>query len=254
MPPRIRGLIGIAVFLVLWEVGCRVSLIDARFVPPPSEVLSGAVRLFADQAFRADFIATVLAWLIAVLVSIGIAVPAGLVLGSVPLVRTATSAVVEFLRPIPPVSLIPVALIALGEGAQTKIALAAFAGVWPIMFNVMYGLREVDPLFVDTARAFRVGRLRTTLAVRLPYVAPFAFTGIRLSFAVTLVVIVSTEFLTTSGLGFGSYIQEFGQQVGDNVVVFAGAVIAGGYGYLVNFGLQSVQDRWLGWTDWERAR
>ena len=254
MRPWIRGLIGLVVFLALWEIACRAALVDARFVPPPSQVLTTAGRLLGDREFRTDLVATVLSWLISMLIATGIAVPAGLVLGSVPLVRTATSAVVEFLRPIPPVALIPLALIVLGDGAQTKIALAAFAGVWPILFNVIYGLHEVDPLFIDTARAFRTSTLRTALAVRLPFVAPFAFTGIRLSAGATLVVIVSTEFLTTSGLGFGTYVVENGEQIGDNAVVFAGAVIAGTLGYLVNGGLQAVQNRWLGWTERERVR
>jgi len=218
-------------------------------VPPPSAVATSIGGLFGQADFRADLVATVLAWLIATLLAVAIAVPVGLVLGSVPVLRTATSAIVEFLRPVPSVTLIPLVLVAFGEGAQTKIILATFASVWPILFNVVYGLHEVEPLFVDTARTYRTGRLRTALTVRLPYIAPFVLTGIRLSAAICLVVTMSTEFLTNSGIGFGSYIVLNGEQSGDMSMVIGGVVLAGILGCFVNALLQSAHNRWFGWAE-----
>jgi NitT/TauT family transport system permease protein len=248
MRRSVRGLIGLVVFLALWEAAGRTGLLDARYVPPPSGIATRIVGLFGQPEFVADFVATVLAWLIAMCIATAIAVPLGLLLGSVPVLQGATSTVVEFLRPIPSVTLIPLAFVVLGDGAQMKIALAAFTAMWPIMFNVVYGLHEVDPLFVDTAKAFRTGRLRTTTSVRLPYIAPFVLTGIRMSAAVSLIVIVSTEFLSNSGIGFGSYIVINGEQSGDIPLVIAGATIAGILGYLVNGVLQGVQNRWFAWA------
>lgn len=247
MRSSVRGLIGLGAFLALWEAADRIGPLDPRFVPPPSGVATRIVDLFAQAEFRADFVATVLAWLIALLLAILIAVPLGLLLGSVPVLRGATSTVVEFLRPIPSVTLIPLAFDVLGDGAQTKIALAVFAAVWPIMFNVVYGLHEVDPLFVDTARAFRTGPLRTTVAVRLPYIAPFVLTGVRMAASVSLIVLLSTEFLSNAGIGFGSYIVTNGQQSGVMPLVITGAVLAGILGYAVNGALQATQNRWFGW-------
>jgi NitT/TauT family transport system permease protein len=249
MRKSVRGLTGLACFVALWELACRTRLLDPTFIPPPSQVASAIGGLLADADFRADLVATVLAWLIATLLAVAIAVPAGLLLGSVPVLRTATSVVVEFLRPVPSVTLIPLVLVAFGEGAQTKIILATFASVWPILFNVVYGLHEVEPLFVATARTYRTGRLRTVLTVRLPYVAPFVLTGIRLSAAICLVVTVSTEFLTNSGIGFGSYIVLNGEETGDMAMVIGGVVLAGILGCFVNALLQGAHNRWFGWAE-----
>jgi NitT/TauT family transport system permease protein len=244
----VRGLVGAVVCLGLWQLADQLHWIDPTFIPGPIEVGRRIWQLFGTAEFRVDFVATLLAWLIAILSATAVAVPLGLLLGSMPVLRSALSAVVDMLRPIPTVTLIPLVLTAFGDGAQIKIILAAFASIWPILFNVIYGLREVDPLFVDTAKAFRTGRLRTALAVRLPYIAPFALTGIRLSAAISLVVVVSTEFIDNAGIGFGSYVVLNGEQTGDTPMVIGGVVIAGILGCLVNALLQGAQHRWFSWA------
>ena len=248
MRRSIRGLIGLAGFLLLWELAGLAGVLDTRYVPSPITVVTRMAGLFTKPDFLTDLVATVLAWLIAILAATAIAVPLGLLLGGVRVLREATSAVVEFLRPVPSVALIPAVMAAFGDGAQTKIIAAIFASVWPILFNVIYGLRDVDPQFIDTAKVFRSGWWRTATRVRLPAVLPFALTGVRLSAAIALVVIVSTEFLSGSGIGIGSYFYLAGQQSGDFQLVITGVVLAGLLGYLVNFALVKVGNRYLGWA------
>ncbi|MBY8852328.1 ABC transporter permease subunit, partial [Saccharothrix sp. MB29] len=180
-----RGLLGVAGFLLVWELFGRSRLVPSEYFPPPSVVAVELVKLLGDEAFLRDVLATVLALLIAVALSIGIAVPLGLVLGSAPSVRHATRAVVEFLRPIPSVALIPLAIVLLGIGPETKISLAVYAAIWPILFNTIYALDELDPLLVETARVFGSGRVRVLFSVALPSALPFVFTGIRLAATTT---------------------------------------------------------------------
>jgi NitT/TauT family transport system permease protein len=249
----VRGLIGLVGFLIIWELASLSHLVNPTYIPPPSTVAIQVGKLFATPEFNADLIATVLAWLIALAIGTAIAVPLGLLLGSVPGIRVATSAVVDFLRPIPGVTLIPVVIVAFGDGAQTKIILAVFTAVWPLLFNVIYGLHEVDPQFVDTAQVFRTNKLRIAVAVKLPCVIPFALTGIRLSAALSLITIVSTEFLDGSGVGFGAYIYNNAQASGDMGIQLAGVVIAGLLGYLVNLALVSIQNSWFSWSPESRV-
>lgn len=248
MSRSVRGLIGLAGFLALWELASLTGLFNPLWVPSPVTVAVNLGHLFGQAEFVADLVATVLAWLIVIVLAAVIAIPLGLLLGAVTLLREATSAVVEFLRPVPSVALIPAVLLLFGGGAQAKIIVAVFAAVWPILFNVVYGVRDVDPQFLDTAKVFRAGRLRTALRVRLPCVLPFALTGVRLSAAISLIVIVSTEFLSSSGIGIGSYFFTIGEQSGDMPMVITGVVLAGILGYLVNFGLLAAQKHWMSWA------
>ncbi|MFB9909582.1 ABC transporter permease [Allokutzneria oryzae] len=247
MRAAFRGLAGVAGLLLLWELFGRSELVPPGYLPPPSVVLVSLVNLVLDGKFVFDVIATVLAWAIALGIATAVAVPLGLVLGSAPAVRRATRTVVELLRPIPSVALIPLVIILFGGGPEAKIVLAVYASVWPILFNTIYALDELDPLLVDTARVFGTSRPRVLATVALPSAAPFVMTGIRTSAAIALIVVVSTELLAGSALGLGQFILTAGSGGGQMDLVLAGTVVAGLVGYLVNAGFEWVQRRYFAW-------
>ena len=252
MRPFVRNLIGLGGFFLIWEGAVRLNLIERVFLPTPSDVGIDLVQLLAQRTFLRDVVATVLAWLIAVVVAVAIAVPAGLLLGSIPGLRAATRALVEFLRPIPPVALIPLVIITIGSGPDAKIFLAVYASVWPILFNIIYALDEIDPLLVDTARSFGNGRARVLATVALPHVAPFAFTGLRLSAAIALIVTVSTEYMAGSEVGVGAFVIQVADSVRAMGQVLAGTFVIGVIGYLVNEGLERLGKRVFRWSDTTR--
>jgi len=244
----LRNLTGLLGFLLLWEAIVRAGLVDKNDLPPPSVVLVKAGQLLGDVEFVRDAIASVLAWMIALLISIAIAVPAGLLLGSVPWLRDATKSIVEFLRPIPSVALIPLVLLVIGGGPEAKITLAVYASVWPILFNTIYALAEIDPLLLETARTYGTPRARVLTSVALPHAAPFVFTGIRLSASISLILVISTEFLAGAKLGIGQFVLEASSGPGHMDLVLAGTVIAGVLGFLVNEGLERLGTRLFRWN------
>ncbi|MEU6647392.1 ABC transporter permease [Saccharomonospora sp. NPDC046836] len=245
----LRNLAGLVGFFLLWEGAVRAGLVPELFVPPPSVVLATTVDLLGQQSFLRDVIATLLAWAIALLISIGVAVPAGLLLGSVPWLRAATRAIVEFLRPIPSVALIPLVLLVIGSGPEAKIALAVYAAVWPILFNTIYALAEIDPVLLDTARACGTSKARMLTSVALPHAAPFVFTGIRMSAAIALILVVSTEYVASAATGLGRFILDASSGGSRMDLVLAGTVVAGLIGYLINDGLERIGRRLFRWSD-----
>lgn len=253
MRPYIRNLIGLAGFFLIWEGVVRLDLIERVFLPTPTDVVARLVELLGQQTFLRDVIATVLAWLIALVIAVAVAVPGGLLLGSLHWLRTATRVLIEFLRPIPPVALIPLIIMIVGSGPEAKISLAFYASVWPILFNIIYALDEIDPLLVDTARSFGKSRLRVMATVALPHAAPFAFTGLRLSAAIALIVTVSTEYLAGSAVGVGAFIIDTASNVGAMDLVLAGTVVIGAIGYLINEGLERLGRRLFHWSDTTRV-
>jgi len=246
--PLVRNLIGLGGFFVIWEAAARFGWVSSYSLPPPTTVLPRLVELLGTESFIRDIIATVLAWAIALVIAIVIAVPGGLLLGSIPGLRVATRAIVEILRPIPSVALIPAAIVAIGGGPETKITLAVYASIWPIMFNTIYALDELDPLLVDTARSFGTRRTRVMTSVALPHAAPFIFTGIRMSAAISLIVVVGTEFLAGALRGIGKFTLEATDGAGRMDLVLAGTIVAGAVGYLINEGLELLGRRWFRWS------
>lgn len=244
----LRGLVGLLVVLGAWESTTRLGLVDGRFVPPPSVVLVRVAELLGSDAFLRDVIATVLAWVIALGTAVAIAVPAGLVLGSVRAVRVATRALVELLRPIPSVALIPLVVLLVGGGPEAKITLAVYASIWPVLYNTVYGLGEVDPLLTDTARACGTPRRRIAVWISLPAAAPFVVTGVRLSAAIALIVVVSTEFLAGASRGIGAAILQASSGAGRMDIVLAATLVAGAIGFAINDGLERLVRRAFPWS------
>ena len=99
-------------------------------------------------------------------------------------------------RPIPSVALIPLAILLLGRGIDMRVALVAYASAWPILFNTITGVREVDPQARDTARAYGFNAGEVLARVTLPAAAPFIATGVRISAGIALILAVSTELIT----------------------------------------------------------
>ena len=252
MTKLLRGLAGLAGFLLLWEVVVQIGLVSKTFTPPPSVVLVTVGHLLGDPEFVRDIVATMLAWLISIAVAIAIGVPAGLLLGSIPALRSATAAIVEFLRPIPVTALVPLVMLVIGSGPEAKITLAVYASLWPIMFNTIYGMGEIDPVLMETARACGTSRFRMLSSVALPQTAPFVFTGVRLSATIALIAVVSVEFLAGSQLGLGSFIIVASTGSVRFDLVLAGTVVAGTLGYLINEGLEQLGKRLFRWSTVDR--
>lgn len=253
MRNALRGLTGVVAFLLVWEVVGHSGLVPQSYFPPASTVLVRLVEILGQSSFLLDAIATLLAWVISLGLAVVIAVPLGLLFGSAPTVRLATGTIVEFLRPIPSVALIPLAILVLGTGPSSKIALAVFASVWPILLNTVYALGELDPQLSETARAYGVRGWRKALRVHLPGAAPFIATGVRVSAGIALIVLISTELLSGASGGIGYFIHNASGAEERMDVVLAAVIVAGVLGYLVNAGLEGVRRRWLDWGSQEEA-
>lgn len=249
--PAIRGLVGVLAFLLVWEAFGRSGAVRPELLPPPSTVLATLSGLLADPAFLLDVLTTLASWAAAVALAVLIAVPSGLVLGSVAPIRTATRSLVEFLRPVPSVALIPLVVVVLGRGPETTVTLACYAAVWPLLLTTSYAMGEIDPVQTDTARAFGLSPARRLFTVALPHAAPFIMTALRVSAGIALVLVVSTELLGAGTGGLGRFVFLAGSGGGQMDAVLAGTLTVGLLGCAVNAGLELLHRRFLGWDTGE---
>lgn len=246
----LRGALGAGGFLLVAEASARTGLIDAQLLPPVSSVLAGAVRLSGDGEFLAGVRSTVTAWLLGLLIAVALSVPLGLLLGSLPRAESAVRPLIEFLRPIPAVAIIPLAMLVFSKTLYMQMSVIVYASCWPMLINTVYGLREVDPVAKDTLRAFGFGPPAVLWRVALPSAAPFIATGVRLSAAVALIVAVSAELLSGGATGIGTFITTAGGS--DRMdLMLAATVWAGALGLLAS-GLLAAGERRL--FRWHRAR
>lgn len=235
------GTVGVVAFLILAELAGGL----ADF-PRVSEVLVEAAKLTVDGSFLSDVGATLAACLTGLLIAIVVAVPAGLLLGTVPVVERSVRPLVEFLRPIPSLSLIPLAMFLWTDSHDAKTALIVYTCSWPLLINTMYGLGDVDPLAKDSLRAFGFGPLAVLMRVSLPSTAPFIVTGVRIAVSVTLIVAVSVELIAGGEGGLGTFLVEAGS-ANRRDLVLAGTLWAGVIGVLANVLFTAAERRLFRW-------
>jgi NitT/TauT family transport system permease protein len=247
--PWARGIAGIAAFLLLAEAAGRLGIISRSALPLTSAVLGRAVLLAGDARFLADLGATVQAWAIGLVITVAAGVPLGVLLGSVPGVRIAFMAIVELLRPVPSVALILLVSLLLGPGLRMSVTLIVYGAVWPVLYNTIAGLDDVDPIAKETHRAFGFSRAATIWMVSLPSAAPFIATGIRLASAVALILDIAAGYITgpINGPGIGAYIAQASTGATNTTVILAATVWAGILGLALDLLLMQAQGRLLRW-------
>lgn len=222
-----------------------VSRID---FPPPSSVFARAGDLLTSGDFLKDIGFTLQVWATGMVAAIVIAVVAGLLLGSLPVVNSAVRVLVEFLRPIPAVALIPLVILMIPDQGQIERTLAAYAAMWPILINTVYAVGDIDPVARDMARTFGFGRWQILGRIALPSVAPFVVTGIRVASSIALVVTISTELIAGGGAhGIGIFILESSAAPDNADMVFAAAGIAGVLGILIDLIMRRLERRLFRW-------
>lgn len=193
---------GIVLFLLAWEAVPRLGLVQERFLPAASTVIGRFVRYLVDSSFWASVGHTMTAWALGLLVSVVAAIVLGLIIGSSTFLRRATFTTIEFLRPIPSVALIPLAVLLFGAELKSSLLLVIYASFWQVLIQVLYGVADVDPVAYNTARSFRMGRLARIRYVVWPTALPYVMTGIRLASAVALILAITAELIIGSpGLG-----------------------------------------------------
>ncbi len=245
-----RGLTGLVIFLVISEALGLAGVVPQSVLPLTSTVLGHTVQLLGSGRFLADLGATVGAWAVGLTLTVVIGVPLGVLLGTLPGVRVATRAVVEFLRPIPSVALILLVSLLLGPGLRMSVTLIVYGAIWPVLYNTMAGLDDVDPVAKETLRAFGFSAIDTIRMVSLPSAAPFIATGIRLASSVAIILDIGAGFITgrINGPGLGAFIADYSSGAGNLPVILAATFWAGILGLVLDRAIVATEHRLLRWN------
>lgn len=236
---------GIVLFLVAWEAVPRLGLVQERFLPAATTVIDRFVTYLFDSSFWASAGHTMAAWGIGLAISTIAAIAAGLIIGSSTFLRRATFTTIEFLRPIPSVALIPLAVLLFGAEIKSSLLLVIYASFWQVLIQVLYGVADVDPVAYNTARSFRMGRLARIRYVVWPTALPYIMTGIRLASAVALILAITAELIIGSpGLGEQIALTQSGNQVPE---MYALILATGFIGVLINVVVRRVERSVLAW-------
>jgi ABC-type nitrate/sulfonate/bicarbonate transport system permease component len=242
----------LAVCIALWQLAAASA--KNPFFPTPQVIgkkmvdlwLSGPpAHLWVSDAVSVDIVPSVLRLLGGWLAACVIGVTLGLVLGRSEKTYQYLSPTLNFLRSVPPPALLPVFFVLFDLGTPMQLAMIIFGVVWPILLNTIDGAHTLDETVVETTRSMRLSKPRFLATVVFPAALPKIFAGLRVSLSLALILMVISE-LEGSFDGLG-YQMIYAQRNFDLPAMWAGIVLLGILGYVLNALLLVVQNRVIGW-------
>lgn len=214
------------------------TMVDMWLSGPPS-------HLFLTDMVAVDVLPSVLRLLGGWAAAGVIGITLGLFLGRFETAYDYVSPTLNFLRSIPPPALLPVFFVLFTLGTPMQLAMIIFGVIWPILLNSMDGARTLDETVVETTRSMRLSQPRFLATVVFPAALPKIFAGLRVSLSLALILMVISELQGGfNGIGFR---MTYARLSYDMPEMWAGIVLLGILGYVLNALLLAVQNRVIGW-------
>lgn len=237
------------VLLAAGEEGlARSGAVSTEYLPPASTICIRLVQLLGNVPFLADLRDTAVGAAAGLLIAVPLGLALGLLFGLVRSAYTAVRVVVDLLRPVPAVAIVPLLVLVAGLGRTSVVCTVVAATVWPVLLNTVHGVRDVDGLALETARMFGASWWRRLFEVVLPSASPSIGAGIRVVTSLALVITVAAELLIGTDSGIGSYILVASQGGGHTDLVYAAVCAAGLLGLVVNWATQRLERLWIPWS------
>lgn len=238
---------GIAVALAVWQILTVTKVLDPVAVPSASETFrtlgpslsTGHLWQGVGETLQGTAIGFLLGTVAGVLL--------GTLIGLNDIAYRSSFLVIEFLKTIPVIAVLPLAVLLFGTTLEMKVLLVTFGVFFPVLMQTIYGVRSIDPVVRDTGRVFGLGTLARFWSITIPSAAPYIATGLRLAAAAALLLDVLSE-IVAGGSGIGLQIMQ-GQEGGDISYSYAMILIVGIIGVLLVVGLTSLERRLLAWHE-----
>ncbi len=243
--------------LLGWHLAVKAGM--TRLIPSPADVAEYMVD-FAwggiwDDAFSATLHLHLMASASRVyggfILAAMVAVPLGLLIGRVPLIRQLLDPFLQLMRPIPVTAWLPLSMILFGLGAKSAFFLVFLGAFYPILLNTVFGVKNVEPRLFEAAAMLGCRGNAQFFKVVLPAALPSIFTGLRLGLGLAWFVIVIGE-MTGVPQGLGAVIMD-GRTLSRTELVICGMIVIGIAGFVSDRVVVMLMNRALRWSPMHRG-
>lgn len=231
--------------LVIWELLSRAAILPRTSFPSAVETLSRLMGLLVSSTFWSAVGSTLSGTALGIAVVCIVALPLGIAIGRIHWINRSTLVLIEFLKPIPPVALLPLALLFYGPTLTMKSVLVFLGALWPLLVQVSYAARSFDPTQIDMAKSYRLSFGKQLRYIYIPSITPFALTGLRISISIGLVIAVVAE-LIGGAAGLGQEIA-IAQNAADLPTMYSYIIATGLLGILINAVFTTISKPLLFW-------
>jgi len=241
------GMGAILIFLLIWEIIPRIGIVDRVFLPPFSEIAVAFVQMLISGELIAHFGVSLGRVALGFGLAMAVAIPLGLMMGWFTLFERFTDPLVQTLRNVPSLALLPIFILFLGVGEESKVAIIFWGSIWAALLNTIHGVKNVDPVLVKSARSMGASHLMIFGKVVLPSAVPSIFTGMRLSATHAILILIAAEMIGASaGLGYLILSAEYSFNIRN---MYVGIIALALFGITVNYLLLHLEARATRWKE-----
>jgi NitT/TauT family transport system permease protein len=189
------------VFVVLWEVICRVFKVPAFLVPAPSAIFVDTWKLMGQVWIHT--LATTQTTLLGFFASLIVSLPLAILLTASPAIANTVYPLLVLTQSIPKVALAPILVVIFGSNELPRVVVTFLVAFFPLVLSIAAGIAAVPPELIELGRACKASRWRALWRIRLPYAVPFIFSGLKAAITLSVVGAVVGEFVNADkGLGY----------------------------------------------------
>ena len=220
----------VLVALIAWEILSRCEFVNPRLFPPPTQVWHGLYEWYASGEFWRDVKASYCRMLAGLLAGGFAGIVLGMLTGRNKRVSAGLVPLIQLLRPLPPVAIIPLVIVWLGIGNTAKIFSIAFAVFFPVWLNTHLGALTIPEPYLRSARLLCQSRLRMVFTILVPAALPLIIAGLRTSISIAFIMVYVSEIAGASaGIGYQISICHLAYRIDKMVAALAVLAAAGAF-------------------------
>jgi ABC-type nitrate/sulfonate/bicarbonate transport system permease component len=198
-----KSVVAVASFLMLWEAASGFHFVSEKLFPPPTLVVIAIKEIIRTGELQVNVAVSLRRVAFGLVLGCFSGVLVGLVTGRAKNIDAFISPVIQLLRPLPPVAIIPLVIVWLGIGELAKVWSISFAVFFPVWVGTHQGARTVPQAYLWAAKSLRLGEATTFLQVILPAALPLIVSGVRSGVAISFVMVFVSELAGASaGIGY----------------------------------------------------
>ena len=241
------SLLSVTVFLILWELLPRWGFIDVLYVSQPSRVVAAAVEIINKGKFLSDVYVSSVEFFVGFLFALAAGIFLGMIIGVSKNLRYLLDPPIMALWSTPRLALLPILVVWVGIGMESKILVVFLGAVIPIIVNTVVGIREVDPSLIQASRSFCAKQRDIFINVLIPGSLPAMMAGIRLGLGRGIMgMVVGEMYVSTKGIGHQIMFYGEGFHL-DHLLVYVSLVSF--FGFTATTLVRQIETRLRSWRE-----
>lgn len=233
-------------FLLLWQVASSRGWISVAILSSPERIFRKFIQMLGDGSLFKHVFTSLGRVLKGFALGAGIGLVLGLLIGLSKRLEAFTNLFIGLLRPIPPIAWIPLLILALGIGEQSKVMVIAIGSFWPMLLDTIHGVKSTDKSLLELGNVLEKSKKTIVLKIILPSAVPAIFTGARQAISRAWSCVVTAEMIAASS-GTG-YLIQYARELSQPALMFVGVAMIGLVGLLIDFIMMRLEKRLLAWN------